>query len=115
MALSVIVAAFAEAACSGFFGERCQIEADALPTLRTSKPPIRIRLALLIFPTLTISQPSTHVACTQHLFLLSLGGKIFDDFTETFDSGRVVDILPEHYGGGRNTNDFAVENLVSDL
>ena len=63
-----LAAAFAGVPCSGFFGALClQMDAEALPKLRTSKLAIsRIRLALLIFPTFTISQPSTHVACTQH-------------------------------------------------
>src|SRR5207248_11550582 len=103
-------------ACSGFFARCRQSDADTLLTLTTRKVAIsRIRLALLIFPTFTISQPSTHVACTQPLFLLSLGGKIFNHFAETFDSGWIVDLLPENHGGGRDANDFAVENFVSNL
>src|SRR5437867_4666815 len=49
------------------------------------------------------------------LFLLRFGGQILDHFAETFDSGRVVDLLPEYHGGGCNPNDLAVENLVSHL
>src|SRR5437660_12774781 len=46
------------------------------------------------------------------LFLLSLGGKIFNDFAETLDSGRIVDLLTEHHGGERNADGLSVENFV---
>src|SRR2546428_1932539 len=48
------------------------------------------------------------------LFPLSLRGKILDHFAETFDSSRVVDLLPENNGGGRNADDFTVENFVTN-
>src|SRR5438552_10457104 len=38
------------------------------------------------------------------LLPLSLRGKILDHFAETFDSSRVVDLLPEYDGGGRYAN-----------
>src|SRR5581483_3751888 len=68
---------------------------------------------LSYFPPSPSHSPPRTWPAPSTLFLLSLGGKIFDHFAKTFDPGRVVDLLPEHHGGGRNANDFTVEYLVS--
>src|SRR5260370_21608022 len=93
--------------CAGFAGVRCfHHEAGATPALRMSMLAIsRIRWTLLILPTFTISRPSTPSPST--LFPLSLRGKILDHFAETFDSSRVVDLLPEYAEVGRDAHYFA--------
>src|SRR4051794_22982353 len=75
----------------------------------------RIRLALFILPILTISQPSTpRLHSHSRWLLLTLRNELLDHFTEPFDASRIVDLLPEHHGGGGDAYDFSIENLVAD-
>src|SRR5687767_9351647 len=40
--------------------------------------------------------------------------QILDHLTVPLDSSRIVDLHPENHGGGGNSNDFAIEDLVTN-
>src|SRR5205814_3932883 len=94
---------------------RCSHDACASPTLtRRTLAISRICLALVILPTFTISQPSTPCTNQKLFFLARFWCEILHNLAVTLDSSRVVDLLPENHGGGRNANDLAIENFFAD-
>src|SRR5437588_13007976 len=77
----------------------------------------RIRLALLILPTFTISQPSHAPGRTPSTLwlLLCFGGKVLHHLTESFNARRIVHFLTEDDRRRRHANHFAVQHLVADF
>src|SRR5262249_19712443 len=47
--------------------------------------------------------------------LLGFRNELLDDFAESLDARWIVDLLPEHHGGGGDANDFSIKNFVAHV